>query len=190
MDPCLHPYHLVSSSQFLSNRAGGPTPHQYLFPSLAQCSTMLHYDLLPVPSTGYPDINDDLEWEAKYDERLMWRGSASGMFHEVDGLWRQSQRERLVEFMNQMTGTLEILRPVDKYGARGKSSSLELNSWPAAFINPAMIDVAFAGNPTGCRDRACKELGNEYEWRSSISIAQARRYKYVMDVRTAIHLAL
>ena len=106
MNACLHPYHLVSHSQFLSNMDGGPvssTPQNgRLVLSWSNCATMnMHFDLRSIPIQALEEDEEDLSWEEKEDERLLWRGSSTGMWHHdnelAHALSRQTQRERLVK---------------------------------------------------------------------------------------------
>ena len=41
-------------------------------------------------------VNEDLRWEDRNDDRLLWRGSPTGMWHEEGYTWRNSHRVRLV----------------------------------------------------------------------------------------------
>lgn len=51
-----------------------------------------------------------------------------------------------------------------------------------SIVNPAMMDVAFAGKPGQCEDEVCKEVEERWEWRRRMGFKEAVKYKYVLDV--------
>ena len=53
-----------------------------------------------------------------------------------------------------------------------------------ARLNPAMLDVAFAGKPHSCVDGVCEVMAREFEFRDYQSVEAVRKYKYVLDVST------
>jgi len=181
MDPCDHPDHFYHHGQFLSHEMG-PWPQHVMVPEFSYCSTLLHHNIrFPVPYGWIEDIfprTDDPEWEERLDERLLWRGSNTGMFHNSKSRWRDSHRDFLVSFTNDFWGTLEVLPPnktkTEKIG--------ELKEFKKANINAALMDVAFSGKPIACSQSTCPLLGQLYPWRPMMSIGEAGDYKYVLDV--------
>jgi len=181
MDPCIHPEHFYHHGQFLSHNYG-PSPQTVLVPEFSYCSTTIHHNIrFPVPYGWVEDIyprTDDPEWDDKLDERLLWRGSATGMYHGKNARWRSSHRDFLVGFTNDLNGTLELLPPDRKPGEKlGERRTMK-----KARLNPAVMDVAFGGTPTGCPPEVCKEMEKIYPWRDWQSIREAGNYKYVVDV--------
>ena len=181
MDPCNHPEHFYHHGNFLSHYLG-PAPQPKLVPEFAYCSTTLHHNIrIPVPYIWVEDIyprSHDPEWDDKYDERLLWRGSNTGIFHSKTSLWKHSHRNFLVEFANDFKGILDILPP-----DRSRNEKLvEPREMAKSRINPAVMDVAFTGNPILCAPDVCDILKHTYAWRDRQHNKEAGNYKYVMDV--------
>ena len=106
------------------------------------------------------------------------------MFHATDTLWQNSHRDFLVRFANELKDTLKVIPPnVTQDEPLG-----ELREFRKSRINPAMMDIAFAGEPIQCEGTACDALVEEYEWRQRMPFDTAKRYKYVMDVSSVLYL--
>ena len=184
MDPCNHPDHFFHHGQFLSHNMG-PSPQHALHPEFTYCSTTIHHNIrIPVPYGWLEDIyprSDDPEWDEKVDERLLWRGSNTGMYHSKTSRWRHSHRNFLVEQANDLQGTLKLLSP-NKTKNEKVGAPLEVRK---ARVNPAAMDIAFGGHPMSCSDEVCDLVEKIYPWRDRQSIKEAGSYKYVMDVRVS-----
>ena len=77
MDFCSHPSLLRHRGQLLSNFEG-PIPEQVMIPIFSYCSTTMHNNIVSAFKSGDPpDIDPD--FEDRFDERLSWRGSTTGM---------------------------------------------------------------------------------------------------------------
>jgi hypothetical protein len=181
MDPCNNPHLFYHHGQFLSHNEG-PSPQPVLVPEFAYCSTTLHHNIrIPVPYLWVEDIyprSFDPEWDDKFDERLLWRGSNTGIFHSEKSRWKDSQRDFLVEFANDYRGMLDVLPP-DR--ARNEMM-VDVREMLKSRINPAVMDVAFAGKPILCESDMCEILEEDYQWRERQSNREAGNYKYVIDV--------
>ncbi|TRM65673.1 glycosyltransferase family 90 protein [Schizophyllum amplum] len=181
MDPCQSPHLLLSHGQFVSFGAG-PAPQVPTAPEFSYCSTPLHGDVrtasaygwVPAPLAGDPD------WEDKRNERLLWRGSNTGIWQAPERPWRRSQRIRLVRIANELGGELEIL-DATKAASEPVGEPLQVRK---SLLNPAVMDVAFAGAPHSCDVEAgtCEVLKEEFEWRAYQTAEQAANYKYVLDI--------
>jgi len=181
MDPCEHPDLFHHHGQFLSHN-NGPSPQPVMVPEFSYCSTTIHHNIrFPLPYGWIDDIyprTDDPEFEDKLDERLLWRGSNTGMFHSSKSRWDHSHRDFLVAFSNLLEGTLKVLPP-----NRATNEVLgELKELRMSRLNPAMMDIAFAGKPIACSPGTCELLEEIYPWRGRQSIQEAGNYKYVLDV--------
>jgi hypothetical protein len=83
-----------------------------------------------------------------------------------------------VEFANDYRGILDVLPP-----DRARNEKLvEMRGMVKARINPAVMDVAFAGSVLGCEPDVCKVLKEDYYWRERQGHKEAGNYKYVIDV--------
>jgi hypothetical protein len=50
-------------------------------------------------------------------------------------------------------------------------------------LNHAMLDIAL-GNPGQCEPDTCRELDEIFDWRKTMSVKEASKYKYVLDVNS------
>ncbi|KAL0958787.1 hypothetical protein HGRIS_014108 [Hohenbuehelia grisea] len=180
MDPCIHPELLFQHGQFLSHNMG-PGPQTTMIPEFSQCSTTVHHNIrIPTPYGWIDDLKpeDDPPFAEKIDERLLWRGSNTGIFHATKTRWRAAHRGRLVTLTNELNGTVQVLNPIT--GPKepvGKPRHVR-----KARLNPALMDVAYAGEPIACSANICPQLRGLYEFRKHQTIREAGNYKYVIDV--------
>ncbi|KAH6904196.1 hypothetical protein BKA70DRAFT_1432400 [Coprinopsis sp. MPI-PUGE-AT-0042] len=176
MDPCTHPDHFHHHGQFLSHRMG-PWSQEAMVPEFSQCSTTLHHNIrYPTPYGWIEDVyprTEDPIFEEKVDDRLSWRGRNTGMFHATDTLWRNSHRDFLVRFANELHGTLKVIPP----NVSHDEPLGDLREFRKSRINPAMMDVAFAEGPIACSDRVCPQLQSLYPFRPFQGGKAAGQYK-------------
>uniref|UniRef100_A0A8H7XUJ7 Glycosyl transferase CAP10 domain-containing protein n=1 Tax=Psilocybe cubensis TaxID=181762 RepID=A0A8H7XUJ7_PSICU len=181
MDPCNHPNHFYHHGQFLSHNMG-PSPQSAMVPEFSYSSSMIHHDIrFPAPYGWLEDIyplTNNPEWDDRKDERLLWRGANTGIFHGKNTRWEQSHRDFLVSYTNSLEGTVNVL-PSNRTREERLGDLRELR---AARINPAVMDVAFAGTPISCSPEICEVLKKTFPWRNKQSIQEAGNYKYVIDV--------
>ncbi|EGO19794.1 glycosyltransferase family 90 protein [Serpula lacrymans var. lacrymans S7.9] len=181
MDPCLHLYHLTSHSQFLSHDAG-PFPQNLPIPRFSRCSTLLHHDIHPALADNWMDDilprSNNPEWEDKVDKRLLWRGSNTGIFHGPETHWWHAHRARLVRWAHDLAGFTSLLpspaSPTERVGEPVERRK--------AYLNPALLDIEFAGEPIGCDPEVCPVLDEEFDWRRRQNMKESGRYRYVLDV--------
>ncbi|KAJ7040651.1 glycosyl transferase family 90-domain-containing protein [Mycena alexandri] len=180
-NPCLHPRHFWHHGHFLSY-GKGPNPERDMVPEFSYCSSNIHHNIrIPTPYGWVDDIlprSNDPEWDDKVDERLLWRGSSTGIFHSKKTRWQNSHRISLLRVANDLKGTMAILSP--------KTSNTEPVGEPIevrkARLNPGIMDVAFAGDPIMCDPETCSHLMKIFPWRRRQSVQEAGDYKYVIDV--------
>ncbi|KAF4610078.1 hypothetical protein D9613_010468 [Agrocybe pediades] len=187
MDPCLHPSVFLTHGQFVSHGAG-PIPHRKLIPQFSFGPTLVHHDITPaLPINWIEDIHpksDNPEWDDRVDSRMYWRGRNTGIWHADDKRWDLAQRERLVswggdgESMTPDSGRdMTVLMPTAEGKRVGLGMSVSKAQW-----RPAMVDVAFAGDPVNCPPDMCGRLGEIFEFRKYQGQSFARKYKYYIDV--------
>ncbi|KAG6887518.1 hypothetical protein C0995_014656 [Termitomyces sp. Mi166 len=192
MDPCLHPSHLLLHGQFLSHNQG-PVPHRFMPPQFSYSPTMLHHDITPaMPINWVEDLAEDWNprWEERRDERLQWRGTSTGIWHARETRWREAQRARAVVWAGLDgggggaggsrgigIGSVSVLKAGREDQRVGKGEMVRWARWA-----PAMLDVAFAGVPSGCAPGTCEELQRLFEWRKPLDMIAAGNYKYVLDI--------
>lgn len=124
--------------------------------------------------------SDDPNWEDKHDQRMTWRGSNTGIWFDGGLRWKASQRARLVQMANEIAGTVDVLIPSNGslFSAVGPGVPID-----KAKINPALFDIAFAGNPIDCDPDVCRELEEIFDFRRRQSLKEAGKHKYIFDVR-------
>ncbi|KZP13270.1 glycosyltransferase family 90 protein [Athelia psychrophila] len=178
--PARTPSLLHHSSQFLSSPRG-PVPDRLLIPQFSMCKTLLHGDIRPATPIAWvadTDPAEDVPWAAKAEERLLWRGTDSGIWAAAGSPWRGSQRNRLVRLANARNGTVRILPPRATRGERVGAAE----AWRATRVNPAMMDVVFAGHPGSCEAAVCDMMRTELPFTGEhMGHAEAGAYKYVFD---------
>lgn len=180
MDPCAHPHLLLLHGQFLSHN-DGPGPQKSLVPEFSSCSTQVHHNIrLPTPYGWLDDLppQDNPKWEQRLNERLLWRGLNTGIFHAKHIKWQESHRIRTVRDANALNGTLTILPPVHSPSDLMGSHKVVKK----AHLNPALLDIAFADKPISCAQAECDKLRKDYTWRERQDNQEAGKYKYVLDV--------
>ncbi|KAG2140698.1 glycosyl transferase family 90-domain-containing protein [Suillus clintonianus] len=180
MDPCLNPFLFRSHGQFLSHNTG-PDPQSTLVPRFSLCSSVVHHDIRPaVPYGWVEDLPDSANppWEERIDERLLWRGTNTGIFHGSNTRWKEAHRDRMVSYVNDMNGTVDVLRsPLNDSEPVGEPVPLR-----KAHLNPALLDMQFAGTAGSCSPTLCGQLDRLYDWRKMQTHQEAGRYKYVFDI--------
>ncbi|KAI5119394.1 hypothetical protein M0805_005937 [Coniferiporia weirii] len=192
MDPCYHPQHIVTHGSFLFLDVD-PVPSRFTAPQLSNCATSLHIDIHATSMSQSSEfVEDDPEWEDKEDDRLLWRGSPTGMWHR-DGLsWRACQRVRLVNLTGPVspddpaaktdpdylyTYYLRPGRPAN--GPVGEPVQRDRQS-----LNDALVDIGFTGDVSGCEPPVCEVMQQELTWKSYMDTSPrgAGRYKYHIDI--------
>ena len=141
-------------------------------PIFSFCSTSLHYNIVTaIKWDEEPDV--DPKFQDRLDERLSWRGSTTGVDFNRDN-WKSSHRVRLVGWAYERNGTAPVLQSMKSRNDRvGEGRQV-----PKARLNPAMLDVAFAG----CEPDVCEILGDQFQTRHWQNAAAAANYKYTLDV--------
>jgi len=190
MDVCQHPQHLLLHGNFLS--AGDePIPDRFPAPQFSYCSTSLHSDIRAISLYSTDDfVRDDTRWEDKADDRLVWRGGPTGMWHvEAPNInWRGSQRVRLVNLTAGNKGpsssfedSFEVVQYLRPYRGPEEPVGEPLERYRSA-MNLAMMDVGFAADYGNCEGIACDVMAEELGQRDRKNQYEMGRYKYFFDV--------
>jgi hypothetical protein len=183
MDPCQHPDLFWAHGQFLSHNMG-PDPYPTMIPEFSSCSTFLHHNIrIPTPYAWIEDIyprSDDPDFAEKDDERLLWRGTNTGIYRTSETRWQNSHRDLLVRSTNEVNGTINFLvppKPGDEDHPVGSPQTAR-----KARVNPAMMDIAFVREPSQCDAPTCAYMKEIYEYKRTQNIKEAGNYKYVLDI--------
>lgn len=133
-------------------------------------------------------------WLGKDEERLLWRGMNTGIHHGREKPWKEAQRGRLMDLVSSSPPPQSSSRArSEKQAAQSKTidvlltdpaspDSIKTQTFKKSIVNPAMMDIAFAGKPSQCEVEVCKEVEQRWEWRRRMGVKEAGRYKYVLDV--------
>ncbi|GAA6040182.1 hypothetical protein JCM8097_004167 [Rhodosporidiobolus ruineniae] len=173
MDVCNHPEIMpVHGFTMAPGTDAGP-----LVPLFTFAKTTVQADVLVTPLEQYSDtyIGYDPDWEKKEHNKLMWRGSTTGVDFEVGNDWRNSQRARLHFKTNEKDGQQAVLW-AEGDGAVGEKT------YTTNGLNRAYMDVSFAGGPVQCDPETCEIMKAEIDFRDTMGLNDAYKYKYVMDV--------
>ncbi|GAA5979810.1 hypothetical protein JCM5350_002056 [Sporobolomyces pararoseus] len=173
LDICQHP-EIMPIHGFTSAPGTDPGP---LVPLFTFAKTNIHSDILVTPLEQYSDtyIGYDPDWEKKDHNKLMWRGSTTGIDFYVENDWKNSQRARLHFFTNEKEGNRQVLV------AEGEGAISE-KDFPVSKLNDAYMDVSFAGGPVQCDEETCEIMREMIDFRPTMGLNEAYKYKYVMDV--------
>ncbi|BGP40133.1 hypothetical protein JCM10450v2_004112 [Rhodotorula kratochvilovae] len=173
LDVCQHP-ETMNLHGFTSVSGTDPGP---LVPLFTFAKTNVHSDILVTPLEQYSDsyIGYDPDWEKKTNNKLMWRGSTTGIDFYVQNDWKNSQRARLHFLTNEKEGSKDVLW-ADNDGPVAETNYL-VNG-----LNRAYMDVSFAGGPVQCDEETCKVMSDLIEFKPTMGLNDAYQYKYVMDV--------
>ena len=125
----------------------------------------------------------DPEWDEKYDDRLQWRGTNTGMWHDEDTLWHLSQRSRLVEWATNAYHENVTVLPAPKDNKRAVGKGVLVRK---AKYSSSMLDVAFANAPLSCAPKTCEHLKEVFEFRKPQDWKTAGKYKYIIDVSVVL----
>ncbi|KAG8745102.1 Glycosyltransferase Family 90 domain containing protein [Ceratobasidium sp. 414] len=177
MDPCKHP-DLVHTNGFLAAHSQGPGVRRFMVPAFSMCTTPLHSDIRTIPIEQWTeDVGIDPVWEDKPNDRVLWRGSNTGILFAPSQPWNLSQRARLIKLANEKEGVRSVLRPLEPERAVGRP--VEERSGE---MNERLFDIAFAGEPIQCEEPVCTEMKSIFEYRGRMDWSAANRYKYIMDI--------
>jgi hypothetical protein len=143
-DLCAHPYNLA-----LHGFTSGKEIHVdgHLKPVFSLSKTALHADILAVPTEQWVESLPGIPWAERTSNKLLWRGSNTGIFYSKDTPWQQSQRIRAVNITSHSAaGIVDVLFPAS-YSSKKAQLSQAVFPIPSADINSKVFDVSFAGSP-------------------------------------------
>lgn len=179
MDVCAHPELIPQHGLLASLRiARGTDP---LSAKFAISKTLAHANVLGVPTERFTDAASVplIPWEKKDGERLLWRGTNTGIYHNSRNHWRGTHRLRLISLTNALEGVARVLAPIVR-GTVGKSAvEARLKK-----MNEQHTDIAFVSEPIQCDewDGTCAEIKAHYAFRDFVTPDDLDHTKYLIDV--------
>ena len=164
LDICQHP-EIMPIHGFTSAPGTDPGP---LVPLFTFAKTNIHSDILVTPLEQYSDsyIGYDPDWEKKDNNKLMWRGSTTGIDFYVENDWKNSQRARLHFATNEKEGNRNVLI------AEGEGAISE-KQFSVKTLNDAYMDVSFAGGPVQCDEETCEIMREMIDFRPTMGLNDA-----------------
>ncbi|GAA5925127.1 uncharacterized protein JCM15063_004929 [Sporobolomyces koalae] len=171
-DLCNHP-----ESRKLHGHTMGPgVPLAGLVPLFTFAKTSLHSDILSTPLEQYEEryMGYDPSWDGKSQNKLLWRGSTTGVEFDAKTPWRLSQRARL-HFMSHETGGEKSII----WSQRG---NLRESNISTTTLNHLYMDTSFSGAVQQCDPETCEILRNTIDFKPTIGIDESNTYKYFIDV--------
>lgn len=164
MNLCNHP-EIMNLHGFTSVSGTKPGP---LVPLFTFAKTNVHSDILVTPLEQYSDsyIGYDPDWEKKTLNKLMWRGSTTGIDFYEEHDWKNSQRARLHFLANEKRGTKDVLYAEEDGPIAEKRYNVN-------GLNRAYMDVAFAGGPVQCDPPTCALMSQMIEFRDTMGLNDA-----------------
>jgi len=164
LDVCQHP-ETMNLHGFTSVSGTDPGP---LVPLFTFAKTNVHSDILVTPLEQYSDsyIGYDPDWDKKSNDKLMWRGSTTGIDFYVGNDWKNSQRARLHFKANEKDGNEDVL------WAEGDGAVQE-TKYLVNGLNRAYMDVSFAGGPVQCDEPTCKVMAEVIDFKDTMGLSDA-----------------
>ena len=154
----------------------------------------MHSDLLCVPLEQYYDTSEgDADWEDKSDDRVVWRGSTTGVWYERETWWRSSQRSRLAWLAEDKDADGAWGRKVrfTTETAHGKERIVE-RVVDSEDLAARYLDVGFAGKMAQCtvEDGSCEAVPKYINFKKAMSWIEQNQYKYVSVRSRLAHINL
>lgn len=157
-------------------------PHlSQMYPLLVPAKTSMHMDIVSPTLDGFYDALDkDPVWARKTHNKVLWRGSSTGIHHEKGAPWIASHRSRLNLITAPGPGNLTVRVPdSDEGGARVRKFDADKTD-----VNGFYFDVSFAGTPIHCSraDGTCMAMEDVFDFDDPMEVADQNDYKYQLDV--------
>ncbi|GAA5996512.1 uncharacterized protein JCM10292_003018 [Rhodotorula paludigena] len=171
-DLCLHP----EARKLHGHTMQQGVPLGPLVPLFTFAKMRLHSDILTTPIEQWEAhyVGYEPPWEGKSMNKLLWRGSTTGVEFNRHTPWRKSQRARLHIMSHETEGTKTIL-----WSQRGQLREANVS---VATLNDLYMDTSFSGALQQCDPETCELLERTMDLKPTIGLDESNTYKYVMDV--------
>ncbi|GAA5984871.1 hypothetical protein JCM11641_005447 [Rhodosporidiobolus odoratus] len=171
-DLCQHP----ESRKLHGHTMQQGVPIGPLVPLFTFAKTRLHADILSTPIEQWEEhyVGYEPAWEGKSQNKLLWRGSTTGVEFDRHTPWRQSQRARLHLMSHETSGDKPVI-----WSQRGqlRQSNLSMST-----LNQLYMDTSFSGALQQCDKETCELMLRTMEFKPTIGLDESNTYKYLMDV--------
>ncbi|BGP48291.1 hypothetical protein JCM10450v2_004163 [Rhodotorula kratochvilovae] len=171
-DLCLHP----EARKLHGHTMQQGVPLGPLVPLFTFAKTKLHSDILTTPIEQWEAhyVGYEPPWEGKSMNKLLWRGSTTGVEFNRHTPWRKSQRARLHIMSHETEGEKSII-----WSQRGQLREANVS---VATLNDLYMDTSFAGALQQCDAETCDLLERTMDIKPTIGLDESNTYKYVFDV--------
>ncbi|KDE09310.1 hypothetical protein MVLG_00627 [Microbotryum lychnidis-dioicae p1A1 Lamole] len=156
-----------------------------LAPIFSFSKTSMHSDILLPPLEQYWDHEPwDPAWRKKLHNKVVWRGTTTGVWFDRSTWWRNSQRVRLWFKSKDTTGTHRVR--FDGQGSAtpgGVPSIIERDVSTKALVD-RYLDFAFTGKAGQCteEDGSCEAVRQLFDFQRGFGRNEANEYKYQLDL--------
>jgi hypothetical protein len=162
--PSQHP-EIMPIHGFTTSIGTNPGP---LVPLFTFAKTTIHSDILVTPLEQYSDtyIGYDPDFKKKKYNKLLWRGSTTGVDFVETVDWESSQRSRLHFETHEVTGKKTVLMAEDE----GEMREMELG---VKSMNNAYMDVSFSGSPVQCDPITCAVMRKKINFQPTMGLDES-----------------
>ncbi len=154
-------------------------PTTGLVPVIVQARVPTSSDIPWSPTMATSFTHEYMPWSSKISEKLLWRGTPTGMVHGEDTAWRSQQRHRLNYLAHNATGTREILVKQPPSGVLGWFSGdrYALETHDVKKLVDEYTDVGLVDGPYFCRkeDGSCEIQASQVAWVPRMSEEEAKK---------------
>ncbi|GAA5850375.1 hypothetical protein JCM8547_001851 [Rhodosporidiobolus lusitaniae] len=147
-----------------------------LVPLFTFAKTKLHSDILTTPIEQWEEhyVGYEPAWEGKSMNKLLWRGSTTGVEFDRHTPWRKSQRARLHIMSHETAGEKSVI-----WSQRGQ---LKESNISMATLNHLYMDTSFSGALQQCDPETCEIMTKTMDFKPTIGLDESNTYKYLIDV--------
>ncbi|GAA6001303.1 hypothetical protein JCM10207_006599 [Rhodosporidiobolus poonsookiae] len=147
-----------------------------LVPLFTFAKMKLHSDILATPIEQWEAhyVGYEPAWEGKSQNKLLWRGSTTGVEFNRHTPWRKSQRARLHIMSHETEGEKPVI-----WSQRGQLRESNIST---ATLNQLYMDTSFSGALQQCDPETCEIMTRTMEFKPTIGLDESNTYKYLIDV--------
>ncbi|GAA5910466.1 hypothetical protein JCM8208_004485 [Rhodotorula glutinis] len=171
-DLCLHP----EARKLHGHTMQQGVPLGPIVPLFAFAKTKLHSDILTTPIEQWEAhyVGYEPPWSGKSMNKLLWRGSTTGVEFNRHTPWRKSQRARIHIMSHETEGERHVI-----WSQRGQLRDANVST---AVLNDLYMDTSFAGALQQCDAETCEILEKQFDIKPTIGLDESNTYKYMFDV--------
>jgi len=148
-----------------------------LTPLFTFAKTVVHSDILATPLEQYSSsyIGDDPDWREKGINKVLWRGSTTGVEFVKHVEWQLSQRARM-HFLSHETAGEQSIMWADTDGLQQEKN------FPIKALNDLYMDASFSGSPVQCDEETCPVMEKLIEFAPTMGLDESYQFKYLVDI--------